>query len=140
MTDQTDVTPDSGVTPDLRIEYAHAAPGVPSDAPKVIVQSFTVSCTITLPQGDEAPVAPKWEFKPEGEGITPDDCIALATQGIQWCLGARARLAQEHQRRQREAQEQRVLRVEPNVPGVTEAGSVPPGIIPPRRIIRPGEH
>lgn len=58
---------------------------------EAIVQSFTVTCHIQPDAVDEEgkPIAPKMYFLPMGPSITPDDCIALATQGIQWALGAR---------------------------------------------------
>lgn len=56
-----------------------------------IVQSFSVTCHMQPDAVDEGgkPVPPKMYFLPMGPSITPDDCIALAAQGIQWALGAR---------------------------------------------------
>jgi hypothetical protein len=74
-------------------------PRIEVPQPETITQSFTIACTIPVDAAGQPTrdaegniLNAVFSYAPAGPGITPDDCIALCAQGIQWVLGERARL------------------------------------------------
>jgi hypothetical protein len=51
-------------------------------------QSFCVTVTHYpgLVDADGQPVPPTWDFRPEGQGITPSDCTLMMAKAIEWVV------------------------------------------------------
>ncbi len=69
----------------------------PEKLPDEITQSFTISCTIRPNDRDDNGQMPQpvMSFKPEGNGVSPDDCLSLALAGAQWANAARVKLQEK---------------------------------------------